>query len=52
MGDGEVYPKDLQQAVLLLAGHWYNQREAVSSAQMAEAPYTISAIVLPYTKLV
>ena len=45
-------PATLQQAVLLIAGHWYNQREAVSGVQMAEVPYTLQALVKPYRKLV
>lgn len=48
--DGKL-PVELQQAVLLLAGHWYNQREAVSGVQMAEVPYTIQAIVKPFRRL-
>lgn len=51
MGDGETLPASLQQAVLLIAGHWYNQREAVSGVQMAEVPYTLQALVKPYRKL-
>lgn len=52
MGDGEHLPATLQQAVLLIAGHWYNQREAVSGVQMAEVPYTLQALIKPYRKLV
>lgn len=51
MGGGEQLPASLQQAVLLIAGHWYNQREAVSGVQMAEVPYTLQALVKPYRKL-
>lgn len=50
LGGGKC-PYDLQQAILLLAGHWYNQREAVSSAQMAEVPYTMQSLIKPYRKL-
>lgn len=49
-GGGEL-PATLQQAVLLIAGHWYNQREAVSGVQMAEVPYTLQALIKPYRKL-
>lgn len=49
--DGKL-PADLLQAVLLIAGHWYNQREAVSGVQMAEVPYTLQALIKPYRKLV
>lgn len=51
MGGGEALPVSLQQAGLLIAGHWYNQREAVSGVQMAEVPYTLQALVKPYRKL-
>lgn len=51
MGSG-TFPAELQQAILLIAGHWYNQREAVSGVQMAEVPYTLQALIKPYRKLV
>ena len=50
MGGGSL-PPTLQQAALLIAGHWYNQREAVSGVQMAEVPYTLQALIKPYRKL-
>ena len=50
MGGGKL-PTMLQQVVLLIAGHWYNQREAVSGVQMAEVPYTLQALIKPYRKL-
>ena len=49
--DGKL-PVTLQQAVLLIAGHWYNQREAVSGVTMVEVPYTLAALIKPYRKLV
>lgn len=49
---GGALPATLQQAVLLIAGHWYNQREAVSGVQMAEVPYTLQALIKPYRILV
>lgn len=49
--DGKL-PATIQQAVLMIAGHWYNQREAVSGVQMAEVPYTLQALIKPYHKLV
>ncbi len=51
LGDGKL-PATLQQAVLLIAGHWYNQREAVGGVQMSEVPYTLQALIKPYRKLV
>jgi len=52
LNDGKNLPVPLQHAVLLIAGHWYNQREAVSGVQMAEVPYTLQALIKPYRKLV
>ena len=51
LGGGEL-PAMLQQAVLLTAGHWYNQREAVAGVQMHEVPYTLQALIKPFRKLV
>ena len=51
MGGGLHLPPMLQQAVLLIAGHWYNQREAVSSVQMSEVPDTLQALIKPFRKL-
>ncbi len=51
MGGGKSLPTMLQHAVLMIAGHWYNQREAVSGVQMAEVPYTLQALIKPYRKL-
>ena len=51
IGGGKL-PATLQQAVLMIAGHWYNQREAVSGVQMSEVPYTLQALIKPYRKLV
>jgi len=52
LGDGTQYPLMLQHAVLLIAGHWYNQRESVSAVQMYEAPDALQALVKPFRKLV
>lgn len=40
------------QAVLMLAAHWYNQRESVASVQMHQVPDSVSALVKRFTKLV
>lgn len=50
--DGNTFPLPLQQAVLMLVGHWYNQREAVAGIQMREVPYTFQALIKPYRRLV
>ena len=50
IGGGEL-PYAITQAVLLIAGHWYNQREAVAGVAMAEVPYTLLALIKPYRRL-
>lgn len=49
---GGVFPATLQQAVMLLAAHWYNQRESASTVQMTEVPGTLQVLTKPYRKLV
>lgn len=51
LGGGSSLPLSLQQAVLLLAGHWYNQREAVGGTTMQEVPFGMDALIKPYRKL-
>ena len=46
----EDAPLPLQHAVMMLAAHWYNQRESVSTAQMHEVPGTLQALIKPYRK--
>ncbi len=40
------------QAVLMLAAHWYNQREAVASTAMQSVPWSVEALVKQLRKLV
>ena len=40
-------PNDLRQAVLMLAAHWYENREA-SSVAMREPPFGVSEIIREY----
>lgn len=46
------FPTPLKQAVMMLAAHWYNQRESVSSVQMHEVPDALQTLIKPYRKLV
>lgn len=39
------------QAVLMLAAHWYNQRESVSSGSMSQVPDSVSVLVKRFQKL-
>ncbi|MCM1022411.1 MAG: head-tail connector protein [Muribaculaceae bacterium] len=50
-GNGGEFPAPLKHAVMMLAAHWYNQRESVSTAQMHEVPDALQALVKPYRKL-
>lgn len=50
LGGGEL-PLRLKQAVLLLVGHWYNQREEATMGQMSSIPMGFEALVRPFQKL-
>jgi uncharacterized phage protein (predicted DNA packaging) len=50
MGNGE-FPPQLTQCVLMLAAHWYNQRESVSGGAMSRVPDALSSLLLPFRKL-
>lgn len=51
-GNAGEFPTPLKHAIMMLAAHWYNQRESVSSVQMHEVPDALQALVKPYRKLV
>ena len=51
-GNAGEFPTPLKHAAMLLAGHWYNQRESVSTSQMHEEPDSLQALIKPYRKLV
>ncbi len=44
-------PDPLKVAILLLVGHWYQHREAVSAAGMAPLPFAVEALVAPYRRI-
>jgi uncharacterized phiE125 gp8 family phage protein len=44
----ENCPQDLKLAVMLLAGHFYENREAVSGKAMSEVPLAFDALISPY----
>ncbi len=50
--NGGEFPAPLTHAMMMLAAHWYNQRESVSSVQMHEVPDALQSLVKPYRKLV
>jgi uncharacterized phiE125 gp8 family phage protein len=41
-------PQALRQAILLLVGHWFAQREAVASTQLHDVPFAVQALCNPY----
>lgn len=41
-------PRSMKQAILLLVGHWFANRESVSDKPMTEAPLTVEALCQPY----
>lgn len=52
IGGGGDLPKPIIHAIMMLAAHWYNQRESVSGVQMHQVPDSLSALIKPYRKLV
>ncbi len=46
------FPAPLKHAAMMLAAHWYDRRESVSSVQMYEVPDSLQVLVKPYRKLV
>lgn len=43
-------PEDIRQAIILLVGHWYVNREA-SGPAMTELPFAVSALLAPHRLL-
>ncbi|WP_199181675.1 head-tail connector protein [Pantoea sp. ICBG 1758] len=39
---------DVRTAMLLLAGHWFANREAVSDKSLSEIPLAVNALLQPY----
>lgn len=51
MGGGS-FPVSLKHAIMLLGGHFYNQRESVSQVQLHAVPDSLQALIKPFRKLV
>ena len=49
--DGDWFPSRLKVAVLMLASHYFRNREPVASAAQNAVPYTIDFLVKPYRRL-
>lgn len=52
LGKNGELPTPIQQAILMLGAHWYNQRESVATVQMHSVPDSLQALIKPYRKLV
>lgn len=51
-GDAEDVPQALKQAILLLVGHWYENREAVNIGNITtELPMAVNALISPYRRV-
>lgn len=44
-------PEPLRVAILLLAGHWYQNREASIPVAINELPFAVDALVTPYRRV-
>lgn len=42
---GSDVPQSIRQAILLLVGHWYENRTAVSEASLKEVPLAVDALI-------
>lgn len=50
-GDAAAVPAPLKVAILLLVGHWYAHRRAVSDAAMVELPLGVAMMIAPYRRV-
>ena len=51
LGDGEHYPPQLTQAILLAGGSMYDHREGDAPQQYVEIPFGVQTIVKQFRKL-
>lgn len=50
--DGSAVPLPIRQAILLLVGHWYENREAVNIGNITTAlPFAVDALLAPYRRI-
>lgn len=47
-GSADDVPAPLRQAILLLVGHLYTNREAVGASNQAALPFAVDALLAPY----
>lgn len=46
--NGLVWSEDIKMGVLLLIGHWYENRESTSEKRITNIPFGFGALVTPY----
>lgn len=44
-------PDPIKVAILLLVGHWFQYREAVTSVSINELPFAVNALIAPYRRV-
>ena len=44
-GGASAVPSSFKQAIQLLAGHWYENREAVSEVAFKEVPFAVTCLL-------
>jgi uncharacterized phiE125 gp8 family phage protein len=49
-GEVSVAPP-IRQAMLLLVGHWYAQRETAAAGNMLEVPYAVTALLINHARI-
>jgi len=49
--DGVINNDSIDQAMLLLVGHWYANREAVTDSNMTEVPLGVHHLLQPYRRM-
>ena len=51
-GDAPAVPQAIKQAMLLLIGHWYENREgSIVGTSVAELPLAVSALLAPFRRV-
>lgn len=44
----ESLPAGIKHAILLMVGHWYENREAVTEAKLSDLPMAVEALLMPH----
>ena len=47
-GGAEDVPRSIRQAILLMVGHWYSNREAVTDGALTAMPLSVDALITPH----